>query len=364
MTDAGNTGSHQGGNPAPLSVSPGAAAAFTEALPRLLSMVNDKFAIESRVLGGHGPADLDLIGDAHRHFGDMLRAIYEFDLADHALGEFGWYVSSLSPRGFDEEYFRKMLEAWMIAIHAEIKPPESSELSRLLEYFCRNVHNLYSEPAVEAGDLGPEVEHFLGLLLEKRRRPAARYALEMAERLGSTGRVYTGLLLPAMSRIGLLWQTGKISVADEHAATEIGRYVIFRIIDSQPVKEPLGTRAVVACVPGEEHDIGAQIAGGYLEAAGWEVIFLGRSAPEEEILKVLASHRPRLAVLSVNMLARLPAAVRLFRKIRAGFGEVRVIAGGRAAGAARKVLEAEVDAVVLSLEGLAGEAERLVTGNA
>ena len=364
MTDTGDTGSEQHGTKTPLSVSHGASGAFAEALPRLLSMVNDRFAIESRVLGGHGPADLDLIKDAHRHFGDMLLAVYEFDLGDHALGEFEWYVSSLSPRGFDEKYFRMMLEAWMIAIHAEIKPPESGELTRLLEHLCRNLHRLYSERAVEAGDLSPEVEHFLGLLLEKRRRPAARYALEMAERSGSAGRVYAGLVLPAMAQIGLLWQTNKISVADEHAATEIGRYVLFRLIDSQPVKEPLGTRAIVACVPGEQHDIGAQIAGGYLEAAGWEVIFVGRSAPEEEILKILASHRPRLAVLSVNMLARLPAAVQLFRKIRDGFSDVRVIAGGRAAAAARKLLESEVDAVVMSLEGLAGEAERLVGGNA
>ena len=364
MKDNDNTGSEQLGAEMPLSVSPAASAAFGEALPRLLSMVNDRFAIEARILGGHDPADLDLIKDAHGHFGDMLRAAYEFDLGDHALGEFGWYVSSLSPRGFDEKYFRMMLEAWMIAIHAEIKPPESGELVRLLEHLCRNLHHIYSEPAFEGGDLSPEVEHFLGLLLEKRRRPAARYALEMAESSGSIGLVYNGLVLPAMSQIGLLWQTGRISVADEHAATEIGRYVLFRLMDRQPVKEPRGTRAIVACVPGEQHDIGAQIAGGYLETAGWEVIFVGRSAPEQEILKILASHRPQLAVLSVNMLARLPAAVQLFRKIRAGFSDIRVIAGGRAAALARKVLEAEVDAVVLSLEGLTGEAERLVTGNA
>jgi methanogenic corrinoid protein MtbC1 len=339
---------HEGVSP----VSDDARRAFREVLPKLLSQVNDKFDVEARVLGRHQPEDLGFLHDAHRHFGDMLRAVYEFDLYGAMLDEFAWYVSALSARGFKEAYFRRMVEAWMIAIHSSIKPPESAELTRPLEYLCRNVHTLFSQPDVEAEPLSPEAQHFLSLLLDKNRAGAAGHALEVASRSDRVEQVFAGLVQPAMNRVGFLWQKNRISVADEHAATEIGRYVLVRLIDDMPRQEHLGIKALVACVPGEEHDIGAQIAGGYLESKGWDVIYVGRSAPADEITKLLDTYRPRVAVFSLNMIARLPAARELFKTIRERYGHTRIVAGGHAAIAAGKVLRNYVDAVAGGLDEL------------
>jgi methanogenic corrinoid protein MtbC1 len=342
------------------AVSEDAAHAFSEALPNLLSLVNDKFAVDARVLKKHQPENLKFMYDAHRHFGEMLRAVYEFDLYDHMLEEFEWYVSSLSSRGFEESYFRRMLEAWMIAIHSSIKPPESGELTRQIEYLCRHLHAAYSSPRPEAEPMSPEAQHFLGLLLDKKRTEAAEYALGKSAGGDRIEYVCSGLVLPALSRVGALWQRNEISVADEHAATEIGRYVLFRLVDSLPAAEALGLKTLVACVPGEEHDIGAHLASGLLRARGWEVVYVGRSAPEEEIIKTLGSQRPQVAVFTVSLIARLPGARDLFAVVRRRFGDVRIIAGGRAAPAARKVLEKHVDAVVEGFEDLHDTAMRLV----
>jgi methanogenic corrinoid protein MtbC1 len=334
-----------GGTDHPAPVSDGAAAAFSEALPKLLSLVNDKFAVDRRVLKKRQPEDLTFVYDAHRHFGDMLRAVYEFKLYDHMLDEFAWYVATLAARGFEESYFRRMIEAWMIAIHSSIKPPESRDLTLPLEQLCRNLHAVYSAPRAEAEPLSPEAQHLLGLLLDKRRRGAAEYALERGggDRIEQ---VYSGLVLPAMNQVGVLWQRNEISVADEHAATEIGRYVLFRVIDALPREKPLGMKALVACVPGEEHDVGAQVAGGVLDAKGWDIVYVGRSAPEAEIVKVLDSERPHLAVFTVTLVARLPAARDLLMTVRSRFEGTKIIVGGRAALIAGDVLAQHVDAVV------------------
>lgn len=341
-------------------VSESASRAFSDALPKLLSLVNDKFAVDERVLKKQQPEDLKFIYDAHHHFGDMLRAIYEFDLYDHMLGEFAWYVSALSSRGFKESYFRRMIEAWMIAIHSSIKPPESRELTPPLEYLCRHLHAAYSAPGAEAEPLSSEAQHFLGLLLDNKRKDAAEYALDRLAGGDQIERLYSGMLLPALSQVGMLWQKNKISVADEHAATEIGRYVLFRLIETLPRKKPLGMRALVACVPGEEHDVGAHLASGFLRAEGWDVVYVGRSAPEEEIVKAIDSQRPQVAVFAVNLIARLPAARDLFMTVRGRHEDTRIIAGGRAALAARAVLEKYVDAVVEGFEDLHETALRLV----
>jgi methanogenic corrinoid protein MtbC1 len=341
-------------------VSESAIRAFSEALPKLLSLVNDKFAVDERVLKKQQPEDLKFIYDAHHHFGDMLRAVYEFDLYDHMLGEFAWYVSALSSRGFKESYFRKMVEAWMIAIHSSIRPPESGELTVSLEYLCRHLHAAYSASGAEAAPLGSEAKHFLGLLLDNKRTDAAEYVLERLAGGDRVERLYSGMLLPALNKVGLLWQRNKISVADEHAATEILRYVLFRLIDTLPRKNQFGMRALVACVPGEEHDVGAHMASGLLRAEGWDVVYVGRSAPEEEIVKALDSSRPQMAVFSVSLIARLPAARDLFVTVRGRFAGTGIITGGRAAVAARAVLEKYVDAVVEGLEDLHETALRLV----
>jgi methanogenic corrinoid protein MtbC1 len=253
-----------------------------------------------------------------------------------------------------------MLRAWMIAIHSSIKPPESRDLTRPLEYLCRLLHSVYSAEYVDGEPLSPDAQHFLSLLLDKKRRDAADYALGKAAGGSNLAQVYAGLVLPALNQVGVLWQKNKISVADEHAATEIGRYVISRLIDSVPRERPIGVKALVACVPGEEHDVGAQVASGILEAKGWAVIYVGRSAPEEEIIKVLESERPRVAVFDIALIARLPGARDLFVKVRSGPGSTKIIAGGRAALAARKVLEAYVDAVVDGPDELHEVALRLV----
>jgi methanogenic corrinoid protein MtbC1 len=208
--------------------------------------------------------------------------------------------------------------------------------------------------------LKPEAQRFLDMLLGRKRRAAAEYVLERAGRGGTVEEVHSTIVLPALNRVGALWQQNRISVADEHAATEIGRYTLFRLLDGMPREKPLGAKALVACVPGEEHDIGAQIASGMLEAGGWDVIYVGRSAPEEEILKVFDSERPGVAVFAIAMIARLPAARDLFDSLRSKFADIKIIAGGRAALAAQQVFGMHTDAVVKGTAELNEVALRLV----
>jgi hypothetical protein len=71
-----------------------------------------------------------------------------------------------------------------------------------------------------------------------------------------------------------------------------------------------------------------------------------------------------VAVFSISLLARLPAARDLFAAIRKRFPGIRIIAGGRAAVIARKPLAGSVDAVAGGLEELQETALRLAGGNA
>jgi len=346
------------------AVSERATRAFSEALPRLLTMVNDKFSVDSRLFSRLTPEQLVFLGDAHRHFGDMLRAVFEFSLYEHVEKEFGWYAGVMRSRGFGEQYLRNMVEAWIIAVHAAIGHREACELSGPLEWLDANVDRL-SRPAPEqAAHPSPRVGDFLRLALSGKRSRALDYLLELL-RLGEKPEdTVLHTVLPAMAEIGRLWEANEISVSDEHAATEISRYALQRIMDEIPREKPLGFPAIVGCVPGEQHDIGAMLTAAYMEARGWDVTYLGRSAPGRDLLKTVAEAAPAVCVFSITMIARLPASRDLFIELRKEAPGMGIIAGGHAAEVASGALGRYVDAVTGGFRETHEAALRLAGGHA
>jgi methanogenic corrinoid protein MtbC1 len=347
------------------AVSAAAGAKFAESLPKLLNLVNEKFAVAGRLAGASARGeDRELTRDAHMHFGRMLKAVFEFGLYEELGEEFAWYVSTLSVRGLGESYFRKMLEGWIIAVHSTIGPPLSGELTLPLEWLRRRLHDFSSLRPAAPEALIPEGESFLNLVLERRRRDAAEYILSLKDTGFPHERLFSDVVLPALREVGRLWQTKEISVADEHAATEICRYVIFRVIDSIPRDTRLPYKAVVACVPGEEHEMAARVLADYMEARGWTVIFLGRSLPEDDLVAAVSENAADVVILSVTMIANLPALRDLLKRLREISPGAKAIVGGRAAIRAQAVLRAQADAVVPGFEEAHSVSLRLVRGNA
>jgi methanogenic corrinoid protein MtbC1 len=328
-------------------VTDGAVAAFCHLLPRLVSLVDEKFAVENRFCCGT-PLEkrMDLVRDVHARWGDVLLAVYQFGLYPALVEEFAWLVSALKHRGFDREYFEKMINAWIMAIHGTIPPSLSGELVQPLRFLERNLSVLL-EPAEVSAEPASEIQRtFLDLLLEKRRRDAADFVVSLVKRGDRPDQLCRDLLTPALRQIGLLWQENRISAADEHAAAEICRYIIFRLCDSIPRKQPLPYRALVSCVPGEEHQLGAEIVASHLESEGWTVYFVGHSAPEQDNVAAIDKHKPDAVFLTVTLVSNLPATVELSQKIRQTAPQVKIILGGRAAAGAQQAIGKFADAII------------------
>jgi methanogenic corrinoid protein MtbC1 len=346
-------------------VSDAAASKFAESLPKLLNLVNEKFVVEERLsrqptTGGR----VGLTGDAHTHFGRMLRAVFEFGLYEEMGEEFGWYVSTLSARGLGESYFRRMIEGWIIAVHSAIGPPLSGELTVPLEWLRTRLHEFYAFKPAATVALSPEAQAFLNLILERRRRDAADYVTSLKDTGFAPAELFSGVILPALGEVGLMWQRNEITVADEHAATEICRYVIYRVLDSMPVGKPLPHKLLVGCVPGEEHELGARILADYLETKGWKVVFLGHSTPEEDLIAAAAENGIDVVILSVTMIANLPATRDILSRLQDRVPGVRTTVGGRAALKGREVLKRYTDAVVSNIEQAHSVCLGLVGGDA
>jgi len=92
-----------------------------------------------------------------------------------------------------------------------------------------------------------------------------------------TAAAFAEVIAPALHAVGESWGRGETSVAHEHAITAKVRTRLDRLLsDSRGAAR--GT-AVLACAPGEHHDIGLMMLAVMLRADGWRVEYLGTNTP-------------------------------------------------------------------------------------
>lgn len=104
------------------------------------------------------------------------------------------------------------------------------------------------------------------------------------------------LVLPVLRGIGDEWERGELDVGEEHFATTVirGRLLALSRLWSRG-GSPL---VVLACAPGELHDIGLIAFGLLLRSHGWRIFFLGADTPVDSVAKAATAFQPRLVVVS------------------------------------------------------------------
>jgi MerR family transcriptional regulator, light-induced transcriptional regulator len=103
-------------------------------------------------------------------------------------------------------------------------------------------------------------------------------------------------VIPVLREIGERWARARVSVAQEHFASElIGGWLrgLGRGWDAG-----LGPRAVLACPGGERHDLGLLCCAVALGRRGWRVTYLGADTPVHALGETVERLRPGLVVLS------------------------------------------------------------------
>jgi MerR family transcriptional regulator, light-induced transcriptional regulator len=170
---------------------------------------------------------------------------------------------------------------------------------------------------------------YLVAKLEGNRREALRLAVEQGlERGVSAAELELHMIVPAQREVGRLWEENRISVAQEHLATSISQLVLAHLYEHLPRPATNGLRALVACTPGELHDLGARIGADFLEMAGFQVQFMGANVATERLVEVVQQERPHLLGLSATMSFHLPALRATIAAVRAVSPKLPIVVGG------------------------------------
>ncbi|MDH4154127.1 MAG: cobalamin B12-binding domain-containing protein [Nitrospira sp.] len=106
-----------------------------------------------------------------------------------------------------------------------------------------------------------------------------------------------GILLPLQEQVGQLWHDGHLDVAIEHYVTRQIQQRIFSAMNQLPVAE-FGAKVVVACPPGEEHDIAACAVAYRCRVRGCRVHYLGANVPLVSLVKLCEQVEPDLTIMS------------------------------------------------------------------
>jgi DNA-binding transcriptional MerR regulator len=106
--------------------------------------------------------------------------------------------------------------------------------------------------------------------------------LDQAFALNGVEQTLEELVRPLLETVGNRWASGELTVADEHLVSEAVRSRLGHLLADTGG----GVRgvAVLACAPGERHELGLMMTTIALRRDGWKVFYLGSDTPVGDAL--------------------------------------------------------------------------------
>jgi MerR family transcriptional regulator, light-induced transcriptional regulator len=172
-------------------------------------------------------------------------------------------------------------------------------------------------------------ERYVEQLIAGEVREVQRIVAE-ALHLAPAAAVYHGLLTEALYEVGRRWERGEATVAEEHIATGISEVVLPQVAFHLPRAPRRRRTAIVACVPGELHAIGSRVIGDFIEAAGWDVLYVGAPTPAGALCELVVGRNADAVALSASTPERLVEVDEVLARLQTLPSPPFVAVGGQA----------------------------------
>ena len=143
--------------------------------------------------------------------------------------------------------------------------------------------------------------------LDRFDEPGAHAALDRLLSTFALDTVLRDAVLPYLQELGERWQRGDIGVADEHFASNVIRGRLAGL--ARGWGHGLGPQALLACMPGELHDMALLAFGVVLNRNGWRISYLGADTPLEDLIQTAQATRPDLVVVTATTGERFDGAI-------------------------------------------------------
>ena len=171
------------------------------------------------------------------------------------------------------------------------------ELRSILERKHPISEQSYKSPVEIPFDINSIVENCIEAIKAYDGRTLEAILLKASSKM-TQPQLIENLIITLVYKVGDLWHDGIIRVANEHLATAVIRSFLTNLIEQHIPSE--NAPIIISATPrGQDHELGALIAGVVAASLGWKVIYLGPNLPVEEIAAVTESLESRVVALSI-----------------------------------------------------------------
>lgn len=127
------------------------------------------------------------------------------------------------------------------------------------------------------------------------------------------------VIYPFLEKIGILWQTGNITPAQEHFISNLIRQKIIVAIDALPFPSKDAKKAVLFLPEDELHEIGLLFYHYIVRQLGFKTYYLGQHLPYDDLKQVCAIHEPQIMITSIITSQKPQKLVDYLKKLIADF---------------------------------------------
>ncbi|RKT42863.1 cobalamin B12-binding domain-containing protein [Thiocapsa rosea] len=310
----------------------------------------------SQLMAGHSRLDaflnglpFRLIESNHRNHAAFMSEVLRTNNLKLLADTLPWAYFAYTNQGVSVDYFAAELEIWSQVI-TELLPGEDAEAILPIYRWMLRVHPETVDAAAHyASEAAPVPADHAAIYVEILERliagdhPAVIERCRALLREGmSFSRLLQSIFYPAMVEIGVRWEQGRLSVLMEHQATAMVYRILSALYYEQPFPSERRGRVLVASVTDEFHELGAWMVTTCLDLDGWNVTYLPRDCPLEQVVTAAVERTPAFVALSVGMPGHVQSARETVSALREALGPgspTKILVGGRAFNKAPSLVE-------------------------
>jgi methanogenic corrinoid protein MtbC1 len=225
--------------------------------------------------------------------------------------------------------------------------------------------NSVADNMAEKMELNDIAKSYLNALITGKSHEADQIIFDALNDNWTLKDLYLDVLEPVLINIGILWETNRIDVFQEHFMSNNIYALLDKLKDRYPEKyekKKKNKNILLLSVSGEHHQIGLRMINNLLEINGWNTFYLGSNIPNRSVLNAIKNYEADLVMLSVTIHEHLNPARNLIQTIRnnSDTRDVKIMVGG-AAFQKYRWQDLGADAYALNAEEAVEKVEEMLT---
>jgi DNA-binding transcriptional MerR regulator len=177
-------------------------------------------------------------------------------------------------------------------------------------------------------DATVQIENLLIAMVEMDEERFEKFISANIIRIGFE-KTFKTLIVPFLSRVGVLWLTNSINPAQEHFISNLIRQKVIAAIDGiHQVYDPLAPKCLLFLPENELHEINLLIANYFLKNNGFKTIYLGQNVPYSDLEMVYNLHQPKYIVSVFTCTNSANSIQKYVQKIAEDFSKTMLLFSG------------------------------------